>query len=316
MSTRSRAAETAVTATSTNGSDSSTVTNNTKFASSKQKAPVAVVQTVVKQKRNPTVRLKDLRELSRSNKSRLEEILHFEPSDDEDCEVNSSDDPSSHDSDEGPVFRSWVEKSTKTEDFIQISTNFTIAEFQMLYIDIQDIIVTRWNVGSGRRSPVHPMDALLMVLAQLKQGTPFAATSKIFSLSGDAFRRLVDGFVEKCCNAILDEYIATDSMGDYRSKDNKFDHFPDVLEAIDVTFQKSYARGVDYEAKKIRFSGKHKAYGWKTEVAVGPDGRARFVSSSYPGSVHDMKMFMNHLEQHKNRLKKTCGPEQKRRYEH
>ena len=62
-----------------------------------------------------------------------------------------------------------------------------------------------------------------------------------------------------CSDPILGQYIATKSMAKYREKGIKFNHFPDVLEAIDVTFQKSYAQGVDYKTKKFDFqeSTKH-----------------------------------------------------------
>ena len=47
-------------------------------------------------------------------------------------------------------------------------------------------------------------------------------------------------------------------------------------------------------------------YRFKTEVAVGPDGQACYVSIPYPGSVHDMKIFCNHIDKHLERLEK--GP--------
>ena len=44
----------------------------------------------------------------------------------------------------------------------------------------------------------------------------------------------------------------------------KIENFSSVIEAIDVTFQRGYACGEVFNSKKIHFSGKHKAYRWKT----------------------------------------------------
>ena len=144
-----------------------------------------------------------------------------------------------------------------------------------------------------------------MVLTQLKQGTPFIATAKIFGIAGNKFRRIVEGFVSKLAKDFIDNYIATDSMAEYWNKELKFAHFALVIEAIDVTFQRLYACGSNYKEKKYRFSGKHKAYGWKTEVAVDPNSSACYVSPPYPGSHHNMKIFKKHVNKHVERLTKV-----------
>ena len=82
---------------------------------------------------------------------------------------------------------------------------------------------------------------------------------------------------------------------------------PDCIKAIDETFQPSYKRGATNKAKKVWVSGKHSAPGMKTEVAVGPDGRARYASNYSPGSVHDFVMFKQHIDEHLDRLIKQDG---------
>ena len=90
-----------------------------------------------------------------------------------------------------------------------------------------------------------------MVVTQIKQGTTFTQTARWFGSNGASFRRLVDGFVEKCADRFYDYYLSCDSMMDYRKKDVAFENFPSVIEAIDVTFQRGYARGEDFNSKKI-----------------------------------------------------------------
>ena len=96
-------------------------------------------------------------------------------------------------------------------------------------------------------------------------------------------------------------------MIDYQKAETTVANFPGAIKAINVTFQHSYACGADYGTKQIQFSGKHKAYGFKTKVAVGPDGQAHYVSIPYPGLVHNMKIFCNHIDKHLERLEKGPG---------
>ena len=48
-------------------------------------------------------------------------------------------------------------------------------------------------------------------------------------------------------------------------------------------------------------------YRFKTEVAVGPDGQACYVSITYPGLVHNIKIFCNHIDKHLEWLEKGPG---------
>ena len=136
-------------------------------------------------------------------------------------------------------------------NFVKLATNFSIAEFCVLYFQTADIIQSKWNVGSGCQNPTHPMDALLMTLTQLKQGRPYAYTSCVFGCGLDRFCCLVETFIFACADGFADYFIMQPSMGHYCTVGPIFDNFPDSIEAIDVTFQQSYARGEDYATKKL-----------------------------------------------------------------
>ena len=43
---------------------------------------------------------------------------------------------------------------------------------------------------------------------------------------------------------------------------------------------------------------KHKGYGWKPKVDVGPDGKARYMSPPYTGSFHNIIIFKAHIKEH------------------
>ena len=116
--------------------------------------------------------VKDLRAMAAAHKNDVDELRNYTPqdlSDDSDMSKGSAStmtyDP---DADVGGIFQSWVDKSTSSEDLIKSSTHFTTTEFKSIWINIQHLIKSNWNVGSGRQSTTHAMDALLMVMVQMK----------------------------------------------------------------------------------------------------------------------------------------------------
>ena len=123
-----------------------------------------------------------------------------------------------------------------------------------------------------------------MTLAQMKQGQPYRHTSCFLSTL-DQFRRLVESFVVACANGYLKYFISQDTMSNYPQTGTVFENFLDAIEAIDVTFQKLCVRGKDYQSKKC-WSRKHKGYRWKTKMAVGSDGKVRYVLPPYLGLCH------------------------------
>ena len=205
----------------------------------------------------------------------------------------------------GPIFVKLQEKSIAKKDYLRSLTNFTADEFLILWTQVEDIILTKLKAGSGKKSSVHPMDAFLFLLAQLKAGTPVATTCKLFSIESNVFWRAILGILTKCSFAIYEWFVEEKSMEEYRKLGKTFVHYPSAIEAIDVTFQQSYARGREFGDRKMLFSGKHFDYGLKTEMAVGPDGKCRFVGTFYVGSWHDMKIFRDNLPKHLRRLTKS-----------
>ena len=88
---------------------------------------------------------------------------------------------------------------------------------------------------------MHPMDAFLMMLTQLKQGQPYAYTLRVFGCGLDCFCLLVETFILDCADDFANYFITQPSMRHYQTIGPVFDNFPDAIEAINVTFQRSYA---------------------------------------------------------------------------
>ena len=72
--------------------------------------------------------------------------------------------------------------------------------------------------------------------------------------------------------------------------------------ATDVTFQQSNRPTGNMQEGKKYFSGKHKLYGYKTEVSVLRIGLAINYTAHYPGSVSDIDIFKNNINFHKKAL--------------
>ncbi|GMF66509.1 unnamed protein product [Phytophthora lilii] len=60
-----------------------------------------------------------------------------------------------------------------------------------------------------------------------------------------------------------------------------------------------------FNESKHYFSNKHKLYGYKAETSVVFPGRVVFLTTHVPGSVSDITILANHVEEHKAMLMKT-----------
>ena len=96
-------------------------------------------------------------------------------------------------------------------------------------------------------------------------------------------------------------------MAVMESKKVGFKNYPVARYATDVTFQQSFRPSGSVEEGKLYYSGKHKLYGYKTEVSVLPNGLALGCSVHEPGSVSDLKMFEAMLPFHSKQLRKGEG---------
>lgn len=66
--------------------------------------------------------------------------------------------------------------------------------------------------------------------------------------------------------------------------------FPEVRVVIDAKEQRVQKPQASFEAQKPYYSGKKKAHTLKTQIAVRPNGLIESVSTSVPGSVHDLTL--------------------------
>lgn len=171
---------------------------------------------------------------------------------------------------ESPIFDSFYE-ADGNEGILKM-TNFTANEFRVLYGKLHNYIVTNWNVGRGRKCTQKPMDVLFMTLTVLKHGGSWDILGKVFRITGTTFERMITGFMRVIAGELhklfVQDVADNYTMKHLQEKKTTFKSSEFSVEAIDVTFQQANRPSGNMQEGKLYFSGKHKLYGFKVEVAV------------------------------------------------
>lgn len=208
---------------------------------------------------------------------------------------------------ECPIFDQFYDEDGN-EGLLKL-TNFTAVELRHLYAKIQAHVSACWNVGRGRKSTFKPMDVFFMSLAVLKHGGSWDVLAKVFEMKTPTFERLICGFIKAVSKELVELFVSpvsrAYSMECLQEHKTTFKNFPCAIEAIDVTFQQSNRPSGNMQEGKRYFSGKHKLYGYKMEVCVRPNGLASAFSQHYPGSVSDITIMSQRIEEHKFRTEKV-----------
>ena len=135
----------------------------------------------------------------------------------------------------------------------------------------------------------------------------FAA--KIFSMKSTSFERLVTNFIRMVTPFAYPTYVERAAekfkMSRIFADQSQFRVYGMARYATDVTFQQSNRRPGNHEEAQGYFSGKHKVYGYKTEVRVLPNGLALGASRHDMGSISDVDIFYENMGWHKAELRKS-----------
>lgn len=188
-------------------------------------------------------------------------------------------------------------------------TNFTPSEFSTIWSGIETHVLSTWNTGRGRKSSQQPKDVLFMLLTVLKHAGHWDFLGKMFHIKGPTFEKLIYGFLS-CISEVLystfvDEFRERATMARAVQQGKLFTEFPYCMYATDVTFQQTNRPSGNIQEAKLYFSGKHKLYGYKTEVSVGPRGYAVNCTLHKPGSVADIDIFYGNETFHRHATEKT-----------
>ena len=73
-------------------------------------------------------------------------------------------------------------------------TNFYPAQFEEIWLIVQEFITKNYNSGRGKRCKVSGKDILLMLMTVLKHGGQWDLLGRIFNIKGPTFERMITRF--------------------------------------------------------------------------------------------------------------------------
>lgn len=168
------------------------------------------------------------------------------------------------------------------DDRTKVITGFTCEQFLELYeIVAEELPVT---TGRGLRTKISDHDKLLMTLCYLKHYETIDKMKETFRISKTHLLRVLDATIAIISPLLYQQFVVDvePSMSD------EDDEFPTARYVMDVTFQSIWTPLGTYNERKRYFSGKHKQYGLKSQCLHDRTGRVVHVVSGVSGSVHDL----------------------------
>ncbi|GMF23980.1 unnamed protein product [Phytophthora lilii] len=180
-------------------------------------------------------------------------------------------------------------------------TNFTITEFHLLWSHVDANLTSQWISRRGRRSTTTPKDAFMMLLCELKHYETWQKHALDFGYKAPTFEKMMHRVLNVITPVLDRAFIRPASMASQRANGNTFHYYPYALYATDEKFQPSYHLTGRSNESKHYFSKRHKLNGYKVEASVAFPGRVVFLINHVPGSVSDITILANHVEEHKAR---------------
>lgn len=187
-----------------------------------------------------------------------------------------------------------------TTDAVLKMCGFTVTEFDKIFLSVSGEFGERWNKGRGKKSQFTAKDALFMTITVLKQGGSWDFLSVQFNCKTSTFESTVMKVIKMVTKDLYylnvqlnDEYYTMRHLHDQKTV---FKYHPYTYYATDVCFQQSNRPTGNDSENKSHFSGKHKLYGYKTEMSCLPNGQCINVSNHAKGAAADITIFRQNRE--------------------
>jgi len=195
------------------------------------------------------------------------------------------------------------EKLEKEPRVFKSITGITLAEFEELY----QKFAPNWEraerkrlkhpkrqraIGAGHPYTLTLCEMLLLTLIWLRLYLSLETLSFLFGIDKATVSRntrRVLSVLRQLGDATLG-WPEPPKRGEGKSLEQAVQDYPDLLAIIDATEQ-PIERPADNAKQKAHYSGKKKRHTRKTQIIVNEHGEIRDVSSSTPGSVHDLELF-------------------------
>ena len=195
------------------------------------------------------------------------------------------------------------DKLRKKPQVFKSISGVTEAEFDELY----DKFAPKWDeaekmrlsrgdrqrrIGGGHPYTLELREMLLMTLVWLRLYLSLDALGFMFDVdkaTASRNTRRVLLVLRQLGDATLG-WPEPPKRGEGRSIEQALHEYPDLLAIIDATEQ-PIERPSDRAQQKAHYSGKKKRHTRKTQIVVNEQGEIRSVSTSIPGSTHDLELF-------------------------
>ena len=152
-------------------------------------------------------------------------------------------------------------------------------------------------IGGGRKYILDSIELkLLLILMFYRHNITHEFLGFIFDFSQSNVTRLIgrlSNIFEKSADPELKSWLKKEKEAseDIKCEIDFFCKYPELKEiCVDATEQK-IQRSKNKEIRKLNYSGKKKTFTSKTQILISSRSRILDVSKTYPGSVHDKKVF-------------------------
>jgi len=154
---------------------------------------------------------------------------------------------------------------------IKVMTGFTISEFMELYSIVEKKLKTRKR---GKKPEIGPLDSFFFTLVMLKHYESWDKFAVTYKVKRNGIMLSINNTLEKIVEPLCNELIQIVYKDEQVKKNIGLEDYPEVGLVVDVTFQTRTRPELSFKKAQYYFSGKHYAYGYKTEVAHLPNGLA------------------------------------------
>ena len=184
---------------------------------------------------------------------------------------------------------------------IKIMTGFLISEFMELYSLVEKSLKV---TGRGKKPEIGPLDSFFFTLVMLKHCESWDKFAVTYGVKKAGIMLSINKTLERIKEPLLEALVKPIYKDEQVKNGIVLAEYPEVGLVADVTFQTRTRPKMLFKEAQYYFSGKHSAYGYKTEIAHLPNGLAVFISDTYAGSIHDFTLFKDNVEVYKTFLEK------------
>ena len=162
---------------------------------------------------------------------------------------------------------------------------FSISEFDHLFDLSAGCFIFS---GRGRKPQISQKDVLILLLHFFRRYPKLEEMGAAYGMTASKLSKILD----KAIQAAYERYVPLFINRPAEVLDLPTDaNVPECGYIVDATVQRILTPTGTFDQKKQWFSGKHGCYCLKSQVITDMKGAAIMVNSGYMGSIHDMRIF-------------------------